>query len=122
MKTSQSKPHSHSAMTAPESEVMPWQGKRPEDFVSREEFETLKDKMDSLHGALTANTRTTNESNAKSAELLSLYGDLKGWLRIGKAIGDLFDWIVKIAIGLGVVWVVFKYGVQETYKAVTGKG
>ena len=75
-----------------------------------EEIMNLKDQI-----FLLRNTLTTN--NEQSVEILALYANIKSFLKVMGVLESVMVWLTKTAAGVGIIWIIWKYGVVEAVKS-----
>lgn len=68
--------------------------------------DTIKDDMKKLTTQLKANTEA-------SEEILDLYNNMKGFLRILAILQKIFLWVGTVSAGGFAIWAAFKFGVYE---------
>lgn len=84
-------------------------------------------RMDTFDSRLAENTQKTEEGltlakeiKANTDEIVKLFASAKGFVRFGGMLGSLAAWIGKVAVMSAIIWVIFKYGVSEAWRDITG--
>lgn len=77
--------------------------------LERRNAEYQKNTDEQLADILTA----IKDSTAKAAEVIMLYENLKSTFKVLGWAERLATWLTKVAAGLGITWMIYKYAILE---------
>lgn len=77
-------------------------------------------RMDTMESQLAANTMLTESVKADTAELVEFFNAAQGFLRFSRVLGSAAKWLAQIAAAGVILWAIFRYGVGEAIRDVTG--
>ena len=83
-------------------------------------WERMAGRMDEFERALRANTDLTMQVKKNTDDIIVLFGYGRGFLRTLAMFGGVAKWIAKIGAALLILWAVFRYGVAEALKDISG--
>ena len=78
--------------------------------------------MDTFEGALRANTELTRQVKANTDNIVTLFESGRAFFRVMGMVGGVAKWLTKVAAGAAILWVVFRYGVMEAIRDISGNG
>lgn len=90
--------------------------------VDDHRWAVMEARMDTFEGALRANTELTRQVKANTDNIVTLFESGRAFFRVMGMVGGFAKWLTKVAAGMAILWVIFRYGVMEAILDLGGNG